>query len=712
MNLKISHKILLLAVGAAVSVGVSVAFIGGYGAKGSITEMSQAKLEALVAAREKAMSGYLDSIKVDMESISSNDMTLQALEAYNESWKDIPPGTEEKTLQTLYIQDNPNPTGQKEKLDAAPDGSKYSAAHAKYHPWFRTFLQKRGYYDVFLLNKNGSVIYTVFKELDFGGNVLSGGIKNTDLAVVYKMAMEKPGEPQFVDFKPYSISADAPAAFISQAILGKDGKAEGVLIFQMPIANINNIMKEPTGMGETGETYIVGSDMLMRSDSRFSKESTLLKQKVDTEAVKEALSGKEGVQLINDYRNVPVFSAYIPFEFLGIKYAMIGEQDYAEVMKPLDDLILKSTLFSLAIIGMVLFVAFIVSRGLTKPLHVILQKIKLLEKGNTSFTVEYKERADEIGDLARCIDSFRESAINTTAMEDSIRQKDLEAVADKKNVQAKFANDFEQNVKGIVNIVAAAATELSQTAQSMVGIIKGSALKATEATSAATSTMSNVQTVAAAAEELSASVKEISSQFQKTTGLVAESGDRTANADALAQALTLSSDRVSNAMEMIASISGQINLLALNATIESARAGEAGKGFAVVASEVKNLAGQTDKSVVEIKGVVDEMRTASHAIIGALNAIKSSVSSISEASSSVASAVEEQSATTNEIARSMQIASTGTQTVSKNLGEVSTSATQAGAVAEQMYQASQELSKQAESLNTQVDNFLTKIRAA
>lgn len=287
-----------------------------------------------------------------------------------------------------------------------------------------------------------------------------------------------------------------------------------------------------------------------------------------------------------------------------------------------------------------------------------------------------------------------------------------EAERDKHAMQEKLANEFEQSVKGIVNIVAAAATELSQTAKNLVDIINGSAKKAGSATDAASVTASNVQAVAAAAEELSSSVKEISNQFQKTTHLVTESGMKTANADALANALTQSSDKVSNAMEMISEISGQINLLALNATIESARAGEAGKGFAVVANEVKNLAGQTDKSVVEIKGVVDEMRTASHAIIAALSEIKSSVGSISEASSSVASAVEEQSATTNEIARSMQTAASGTQTISTNLVDVSSSSVQAGASAEQMLQASQELSKQAESLNSQVDNFLKKIRAA
>ncbi len=712
MKLKISHKILSLVVGSSLITSASVLYIGIYESKSSIVEMSEDKLASLVTARTKGMSEYLDSIKTDIETVSSNNMTLQALEAFNEAWKNVPSDNKENFLQKLYIQENPNSAGQKDRLDAASDGSQYSTTHAMYHPWFRTFLKKRGYYDVFLINNHGDVVYTVFKEPDFAGNVINGSIKDTDLSTVYKMSIKDAENAKFTDFKPYKVSANAPASFIAKSIKNSEGKIAGVLVFQMPIEKINGIMKDSTGMGETGETYIVGSDMLMRSDSRFSQDSTLLKQKVDTETVKMALEGKNGITQINDYRDVSVFSAYSPLEFLGTKYAIIGEQDTAEVMKPLDQLLSKSLGFSLAVMFIIIASTMMIARGITKPIQVLLEKIGMLERGNTKFNVEYKERSDEIGDLARCVESFRENAINTLAMEENIRTKDIQTVEEKKKLQEKLANDFEQGIKEIVNVVASAATELSQTAQNMTETIKESSNKINDATNAANSTMTNVQTVASASEELSASIKEISNQFQKTTDLVIQSGEKTTNADNLANALTQSTDKVAEAMEMISSISGQINLLALNATIESARAGEAGKGFAVVASEVKNLAGQTDKSVAEIKEVVEEMRTASHAIISALNEIKSSVNSISEASSSVASAVEEQSATTNEIARNMQTASTGTQSVSKNLDNVSASSTHASASAEQMLQASQELSKQAENLNSKVDHFLVKIRAA
>lgn len=281
---------------------------------------------------------------------------------------------------------------------------------------------------------------------------------------------------------------------------------------------------------------------------------------------------------------------------------------------------------------------------------------------------------------------------------------------EKDNLQRKLAEDFEKSIKSVVYIVATAATQLAQTAENIVNIAEETAKKSIEATSAAKETSSNVQTVASATEELSASVSEISSQIAKTTELVAISKNKAKNADNVANVLINATSKVANALEMISNISGQINLLALNATIESARAGEAGKGFAVVASEVKHLAEQTDKTVAEIQVIAEDMNSASQAIITALTEITSSVESISEAASSVASAVEEQAATTNEIAHSMQSAASGTNAISANLQDVESSSSNSEASSQQMLDSSKELSKQAEILNQEVDNFLSRVR--
>lgn len=275
----------------------------------------------------------------------------------------------------------------------------------------------------------------------------------------------------------------------------------------------------------------------------------------------------------------------------------------------------------------------------------------------------------------------------------------------------KLTDDFERDISGIVNTVASAATELSHTAQDLTSKINLSINATDQATGASTQTAHNVQTVAAAAEEMSASVNEISFQIQKTNTLVKESVEKAQGADALAIALQNASHKVSEVVGLISDISGQINLLALNATIESARAGEAGRGFAVVANEVKNLAMQVDTSVESVQAVLNEMNSASSAVTGTLVDIRKSIGQISEATNSVASAVEQQSATTNEIARSMVNASDGTRLVSSNLQDVSSMTTQTSAASSQMLQAAQELSHQAEFLSRQVANFLREARS-
>ena len=275
----------------------------------------------------------------------------------------------------------------------------------------------------------------------------------------------------------------------------------------------------------------------------------------------------------------------------------------------------------------------------------------------------------------------------------------------------QLVNNFERDVQAVVNTVASAATELSQTAQSLTDMVNRSSNVANNAAAASAQTTSNVQSVASAAEEMSASVHEISSQIQRTNHLVQESVEKARGADVMATALQTASHKVSDVVKLISDISGQINLLALNATIESARAGEAGKGFAVVASEVKNLANQVDTSLESVASVLKEMDDASSNVVQVLTEIRGSISQISEATSNVASAVEEQSATTNDIARNMSSAADGTRTVTNSLSEVSGVATQASASSTQMLQATQELSQQAEFLNRQVGEFLKSARS-
>jgi methyl-accepting chemotaxis protein len=348
----------------------------------------------------------------------------------------------------------------------------------------------------------------------------------------------------------------------------------------------------------------------------------------------------------------------------------------------------------------------------TKPIRNLGNVMKRLAEGDLEINVPYTNSRTEIGFMARCLNVFKKNAVEKIDMERQQHEKEARFRQEKQDAMQQLARDFEKEVKGIVNQVASAATQLTGAAKAMTETVSVSSTSATNAFSVSEQTSGSVRNVAEATDQLSDSVREISAQLQKTNLMVRDSVAKADGADVHANALTNASEKINEVMEIISSIASQINLLSLNATIEAARAGEAGKGFSVVANEVKALANQTDKSVQEIRAVIEEMKSASDDIFHALKGIKDSVSHIAEAAGSVASAVEEQSATTSEIASNMQAAANGSKIIAESLNSVRTSSVNASSASEQMFTSTKDLTKQADELNRQVDAFLSKIRAA
>lgn len=711
--MKISKKLPLLVVMSALVANIVLSVIALNNSKSTIIHDSEMHLSSLKESRKGALLNYLDSIREDIVVVAENRQVTTALEEFAVAWRSLE-GNPKSRLQDLYITSNPHPTGQKENLDFAPDGSFYSEMHAKHHPWFRKFLRERGYYDIFLFDMQGNLLYTVFKELDYATNLNNGEYKDTDLGNAFRTAASneaKPSDVFFFDFKPYSPSAGAPASFISTPVFQGDKKI-GVLVFQMPIARINKVMAEYAGLGETGQSYIVGQDYLMRNDARGAEESTILKQKIDNEAVRKALAGESGFTQAVSYAGESNFIVYSPFEFLGTRWAMIIEQAEDEIYQPIYDLELEIAISSLLVMIVLTVIGIVLSRNITNPLRDINTALTKIASGDVNFEISGAGRKDEIGDIAKSAVIFKQNAEEKVRLERDKIAAEERAKEEKQIAMKDLADSFESRVQGIISAVAAASTELSHTAELMSKSITKSVDMVQGATSTASETSSNVQSVASATEEMSASVKEISSQIQRSNGLVSDSVKKVEGADSQAAALASASVRVREVTGLISDIAEQINLLALNATIESARAGEAGKGFAVVASEVKNLAGQTERSIHEIQAVIDEMNLASDDIVKSLSAIKDSVNKISESSNSIASAVEEQSAVTNEISRNMQTAAHGTQNISTNLGEASEASNEASESSQQVLAAAIDLSRQSEELDKQVKSFLNEIRTS
>ena len=428
-RLRLVHKLPLLVIALALAAAAATGLVAERKAAQALTAAAEAKLSALLEARRAALADYLGSIEEDVRFQATNPTVLAALEDFREGWRRL--GADPvAALHQLYIHDNPHPTGQKDELDRAADASDYTEAHARFHPWFRTFLRERGYYDLFLFDPEGNCIYTVFKELDYATNLITGPWRDTDLGRVFRAARAnaRPGFLVFADFAPYKPSNGAPAGFIATPILGPGARLVGVLALQMPIGRLNAVMRATAGMGATGDTYIVGADQLMRSDARFAERSTILRTTADTEPVRAALAGRSGVRAATDYRGAPVMSAYAPLDFHGARWAILADVGLDETLAPVREMRAGMLVAVLAVGSAVTLAGFLFARSLTRPLAAMTAAMRRLADGDLAVEVP-PAGGDEIGTMARTLALAREvlAERNRLAIEHEHQRRTLEA---------------------------------------------------------------------------------------------------------------------------------------------------------------------------------------------------------------------------------------------------------------------------------------------
>lgn len=277
--------------------------------------------------------------------------------------------------------------------------------------------------------------------------------------------------------------------------------------------------------------------------------------------------------------------------------------------------------------------------------------------------------------------------------------------------QVKMADDFERNVKAVVDGVTSAATELQANSKTMASTADETARQAQVVAAASEQATKNVETVSSAAEQLSASIAEISRHVQDASSMTQQAVAEAERTNVTIQDLGESSNEIGQVIKVITSIAQQTNLLALNATIEAARAGEAGKGFAVVANEVKELARQTAKATEEISQKIGAIQSATGGAASAIQSIGERIGKIDEIATTIASAVEEQTAATSEISRNVTEAAKGTAEVSNNITGVSQAADEGGRNASQILAASDGLAKESVQLDSVTSEFLKRMRA-
>jgi methyl-accepting chemotaxis protein len=367
---------------------------------------------------------------------------------------------------------------------------------------------------------------------------------------------------------------------------------------------------------------------------------------------------------------------------------------------------------TVAILAAAIVLAFLLGRGLSRPLAAITAVMNRLSNGEIDVKIPGSERRDELGTMAAAVDVFRRSMIESRSMRETQEASKQQAEREKKALQRQMADRFEADVKSVVAAVATATTDMQRVAGEITVSVSGTSERAAAAAAASEEASASVNTVAAATEELASSVAEIGRQVTHSSQVADNAVVKAGQTTEMVASLASAAEKIGDVLRLIGAIASQTNLLALNATIEAARAGDAGRGFAVVASEVKNLASQTAKATEEIAEQVAAIQAATGGCVTAIGGISDTIREISAIATTIAAAVEQQDSATREIARSVQQAATGTSEVSVNVTGASQSADQSRALADNVQAATGQLGRQADALHASVDTFLAGLREA
>jgi methyl-accepting chemotaxis protein len=356
---------------------------------------------------------------------------------------------------------------------------------------------------------------------------------------------------------------------------------------------------------------------------------------------------------------------------------------------------------------------FVVVQGcVTRPVGAMTRTMRRLADGDITVQIPGTARRDELGDMAKAVEVFKQNAIEQQRLAAEREQAKERAAAERRTEMHKLADDFQAAVGVIVEAVSSSATELEASA----GMLGATAEKTRELAGvvavASEEASSNVQSASASTEEMTSSVQEIGRRVDQSSSIAREAVTQAEKTDASITELSQAAQRIGDVVKLITAIAEQTNLLALNATIEAARAGEAGRGFAVVASEVKSLASQTAKATEEIGSQIAGMQNATRDAVAAIRGIGGTIGRISELSASIAAAIEQQTAATHEIARNVHEAAKGTSEVAGTISDVNRGASETGAASSQLLASAQTLAKQGSRLRAEVEKFLVNVRAA
>ncbi len=689
-DLSIRAKLLLTLLGIGVlSVG-TMGWIGYSSARQRLESEALGRLAGVQATKANAVEAYVEDLRRQVVTTSKDDQTVRAMRRFRSAFRvldarnaapiggaaavrtyyedEFVPRLEEGTgtegaadayvpekghiqyLQNKYIASNPHPVGEKDELDRPGEGWEvYHVPHARHHDNFRRLLHAFNHDDLFLVEPgNGHVVYSVHKEVDFGTSLLDGPYRDSNLAEAFRAARgAKTGDAhRLVGFAAYGPSHGAPASFVASPVMDA-GEVIGVLVFQVSVGEINETLTggqdwAAEGLGETGETVLVGSDRRMRTDARFLLEdqdaylktlrsqgyddatvnrvdalnTTILQQEVRMEAVDQALAGRRGWTMEADYRGEDVLSAYGPVDLEGVSWAVVSKIDRDEALAAADALMGRIGLWGGALLVLVAGIAFVFVRSFTRPLLALRDAVREATAGTLDAAVPV-DGQDEVGELTAAfnemVDQNRAALDDAAAKEEAARQATQEAEKARnrlKRQQADLQDDIatmkeamDRFAEGDLTVRLDADRDdevgrLYEQFNRAVGTLCRMVTKTREAAEAMTASAGQIETsseqVAAGAEEQSARSEEVAAAVEALTQTIGENAERVQRT---ADAAATGAEQARRGGEMVDDVTRKIDEIAEvvdHAAETIGRLGTSSEEIGAIVDTIDEIADQTN----------------------------------------------------------------------------------------------------------------------